>query len=122
MSSGGEAKNAAIAFCGRGLVRAGNEDSIAVDGTPLEHEKMLRRELTGAEDHLIIVADGMGGHVKGELASQLTVQTISDFWKNSRPNFEPVEAARTANQAVYDAMRTNPSLRGMGATVVGAHI
>ena len=122
MNPTSESNNAVIAFCGRGLVRAGNEDRMAIDGVPLEHERMLRRDLDGAGDHLIIVADGMGGHVKGELASQLTVQTISDFWKNSRPHFEPVEAIRTANRVVYDAMGINPSLRGMGATVVGAHI
>ncbi len=111
-----------IAFCGRGLVRAHNEDNVAIDGEPLEHEKILHRELRGADDHLIVVADGMGGHVRGELASQVTVQTISDLWRRCRPHFEPIEATRAANRAVYHAMGNDPALRGMGATVVGAHI
>jgi protein phosphatase len=110
-----------MAFCGRGLVRAENEDSVAVDGQSLEHERILSLELNASQDHLIVVADGMGGHVRGELASQLTVQTISELWMNHRPNFEPIEAARAANQAVYHAMETNPTLRGMGSTLVGAH-
>jgi protein phosphatase len=104
------------------LVRAHNEDSVVIDGEPLQHERILRRELIGTEDHLIVVADGMGGHVRGEVASQVTVQTISDLWMSRRPHFEPIEATRAANRVVYDAMGKNPALRGMGATVVGAHI
>jgi serine/threonine protein phosphatase PrpC len=122
MTPTNDLNNAVIAFCGRGLVRARNEDSVAVDGERLEHERIMYLELKAAEDHLIVLADGMGGHVRGELASEVTIQTISDLWRSRRSDFEPIEATRAANRAVYHAMGDNPALRGMGATVVGAHI
>ncbi|WP_081421816.1 PP2C family protein-serine/threonine phosphatase [Tardiphaga robiniae] len=122
MNKPNESGIAFIAYSGRGLVRAHNEDCVSVDGEPLECERIQQRRLTEAEDHLIVVADGMGGHVRGELASQVTVQVIGNLWRSRRPHFEPIEATRAANRAIYDAMGNNPTLRGMGATVVGAHI
>jgi serine/threonine protein phosphatase PrpC len=87
-----------------GHVREGNEDSVA----PLE-------DGIGNGPLLIVVADGMGGHVGGEIASRLatdaalTPATGADV---------PVRARVTmANEAVIAAVAADPSLTGMGTTM-----
>ena len=77
-----------------GQVRAGNEDSaLAVDG-------------------LFVVADGMGGHAAGEVASRVAVEALQ-----ASAGTGIVEAVRLANQAVMDRADADPSLRGMGTTL-----
>jgi PPM family protein phosphatase len=56
------------------------------------------------------------------MASQIAVQAIGELWINDRLNFEPIEAARVANREVYEVMAGDPALRGMGTTVVAAHV
>jgi protein phosphatase len=77
-----------------GQVRAGNEDSaLAVDG-------------------LFVVADGMGGHAAGEVASRVAVEALQ-----ASAGTGIVEAVHLANQAVMDRAEADPSLRGMGTTL-----
>ncbi|WP_339026761.1 protein phosphatase 2C domain-containing protein [Bradyrhizobium symbiodeficiens] len=109
------------AFCGRGAVREQNEDNVSVDGDLISHEDLLVRNLEISADHLVLIADGMGGHARGELASQIALQVIGDAWATRRAAFEPIEAIRAANRAVYDAMADDSALKGMGATIVGIH-
>lgn len=99
-----------------------NEDNVSIDGDLIVHEQFHVKKLSISEDHLVVVADGMGGHVKGELASKITVEAIASLWRRQRLRFESIEAIRSANRQTYDAMTANPNMRGMGATVVGAHV
>src|SRR5277367_1402631 len=91
-----------------GLVREKNEDSMLIDPTI----------------GLYVVCDGMGGHVGGQVASQLAVATISEVvrTKNPAPGADDedllVTAIRCANKAVHDKARAEPSLHNMGTTVV----
>lgn len=108
-------------FCGRGSVREQNEDNVLVDGDLISHEYLFVRDLDAAADHLVLIADGMGGHVRGELASRIALEVVGGAWAKERATFEPIEAIRAANRAVYDAMAGDPTLKGMGATIVGFH-
>jgi protein phosphatase len=83
---------------------------------------------------LFLVADGMGGHAAGEIASRIAVDSISEFilhtreddgtWPHAydehfrRSTNRLMEAVRTANTRVLEAMRKDARLRGMGTTVV----
>jgi serine/threonine protein phosphatase PrpC len=68
---------------------------------------------------LWVLADGMGGHSAGEVASRLAVETLLTQWGKGTPS-APATAlrngVRAANGAVFDAGREN-SRRGMGTTL-----
>lgn len=72
---------------------------------------------------LFIVADGMGGHKGGEVASQLSVATIAEFFQDSKnqtlePKIRLKKALQAANQAIRNKSQLDISLHGMGTTTV----
>jgi protein phosphatase len=81
-----------------GRVRDGNEDAYLVD------------DAMG----LIAVADGMGGHRAGEVASATALEALRAAITGGRPLRESIE---DANEAVYTKSLTDTSLRGMGTTL-----
>jgi protein phosphatase len=103
-----------------GLQRDHNEDTFAVL----------------AEHDLFIVADGMGGHRAGDVASRLASESISDFFQRtageevtwpfhfdsalSESENRLLTAIRLANRQIYEHSLKSHDLRGMGTTVVGA--
>ena len=77
----------------------------------------------GALKGLLIVADGMGGQAAGDLASRLCVETMVDAIEESRQEGAVrvlSEAIRKANRAVTEKASADPSLAGMGTTLVAA--
>jgi len=75
---------------------------------------------------LLLVADGMGGHRGGEVASRLTVETVRSCFSSGNANdgagTSPGEFVRgsleTANRKVYEKSRADAELAGMGTTAV----
>jgi protein phosphatase len=99
-----------------GLKRKHNEDAYAI----LE------------DHHLFVIADGMGRHAAGEVASQLCVEAISESFKTGDfgPPREPPLPRRasklrgailTANDRILAAANDNDAYSGMGTTVVCAY-
>lgn len=86
-----------------GHVREHNEDSA----------------LTGAR--IVAVADGMGGHAAGEVASRIVVDTLAEFDQLSSAGPDDVwRIIRRANDAIVRAETLEPAYAGMGTTVCGA--
>lgn len=73
------------------------------------------------EKHLFVVADGMGGHNGGDIASQMATQVLPDFVLKNYDT-DPVklqrEAVLTANRAIKKHGEENEELVGMGTTLV----
>ena len=86
-----------------GKVRDHNEDCI----------------FASAESHLWIVADGMGGHACGEVASEIVVSEISKLVPGGQHLVEAIELSHTA---VLDEAAINTAAKGMGATVVAMQL
>ena len=67
---------------------------------------------------LILVADGMGGHKGGEVASQLCIEALarSFFQGSADPHTDLHRAFLEANAAIFEEARQHPDLQGMGTT------
>jgi PPM family protein phosphatase len=104
-----------------GMKRNHNEDSL---GLLPDHQ-------------LFLVADGMGGHASGEVASRMCVETIASFFKMTARDenatwpykeeknlrFDEnrlVAGIKWSNRRIYEAQFQNPKYKGMGTTVVTA--
>ena len=90
------------------MIRSGNEDNFAVSDW--------------GNRGLFIVADGMGGHAAGEVASEMAVQTIERELQNLKdPHDDDAEdkladALRKANRTIHDRTITEVDKQGMGTT------
>lgn len=69
--------------------------------------------------HLLMVADGMGAHAAGELASKLAVDNISHTYFKHRELYPPRalrQSIRDANAAIHAKGQSSPGFQGMGTT------
>jgi protein phosphatase len=105
-----------------GITRDHNEDSFHVDN----------------DAGLFVVADGVGGQNAGEVASRMSVEVINTHFTRAREDSVPfvgtperrfseatnrlASAIRLANQVVHESSKSNPTLKGMGSTVVAITI
>jgi PPM family protein phosphatase len=73
---------------------------------------------------LFVVADGMGGHNAGEVASSLAVKTIGEFLVDGTPASLNVldEALRLANDHILTVAAEKPDYTGMGTTVAAVYV
>src|ERR1700722_2483071 len=94
-----------------GLVRTLNEDSVAWV-TP-HHEAAAHHR-----GSLALVADGMGGHAAGEVASALAADVIRRLYYDLDGAIPQVlaNAFNTANRAIIEYAQEHPECRGMGTT------
>ena len=73
-----------------------------------------------AGEHVWVVADGMGGHAAGDVASALVVEQVATLdTLASRTVADVVRAVEAANHAILAYGSANPTSRGLGSTVTG---
>ena len=96
----------------KGMRRSANQDSF--------HVRLCKEYDEWAEmGHLFVVADGMGGHAVGDLASRITVETLPLAFVKSgaeTPAKRLSDAIVAANRAIGDKARENPEFADMGTT------
>lgn len=95
-----------------GKRRSANQDFVYASDQPV-----------GNLSNLLIVADGMGGHNAGDLASRYTVESMVEYIEKA-PEKRPIplisSAIHHANELVIEKSRSKKELEGMGTTVVAA--
>ena len=76
------------------------------------------QELLVSKGTLAVIADGMGGHSAGEVASRIAVDIVGhSYYQSSKaPQEALVDAVIEANTAIHDAAKQNGGLKGMGTT------
>jgi len=90
------------------------------------------------EEQLSVVADGMGGHASGEIASQIAVDEMANFFlmtandqdatwpfkMDKSRNYDEnrlTTGIKLANVRIYERQNSDPKFRGMGTTIVSAY-
>jgi PPM family protein phosphatase len=119
----------------RGRTRDHNEDTFLVADLSTGNASLLpevREHEIGPRGSLFMVADGMGGAVAGELASEMAADLIyrhlATTWATDRDSsaerfaFRMREAVQIANARIYGYAKEHPEVRGMGTTVTAAGV
>lgn len=90
----------------RGRIRDNNEDSVFPENSGRTNGRLV-----------VAVADGMGGHIGGEVASRLAIEAVA-----AGSNMPIPQRIAVANDRILREATENPELRGMGTTVTAAEL
>jgi PPM family protein phosphatase len=91
-----------------------------------------------SDERLCLVADGMGGHASGEVASKMAIDTISGYYRDTFDEQEltwPYKmdrgfrhhvnrlttSVKLANLSIHEEAQSNPNCKGMGTTLVACY-
>lgn len=101
----------AFGLTDKGRVRPHNEDALLVE----------------PEAGIFAVADGMGGHAAGEVASRIAIETVDELLARKRALPDDIPGTlrsivQEANQRIADRIKQSPECAGMGTTLVIAAV
>jgi serine/threonine protein phosphatase PrpC len=111
----------ATAFTHQGAVRGGNEDTIAVGDwiqrLPMAAPAVLEHDV--GTPLICLVADGMGGHAAGDVASRTVAEHLSRHAAEATDEVALAALLRDADAELFALMEESPVWIGMGTTVAG---
>lgn len=96
-------------------------------GRPYQEDAVLSDFAVGSDVGFAVLADGMGGHAAGDIASKIVVTVMFSELSFRRAQMEDAHTSRpellknaadTANQCIADYVAAHPKATGMGATLV----
>ena len=97
-----------------GMRRSNNQDNLCVSmASSLEH--------WSRKGHLFVVADGMGAHAAGELASKLAIDHIPHLYAKYNDDLPPLamrKAVQDANAAIHQRGQANEEFHNMGTCLL----
>ena len=110
-----------------GRVRSQNEDMVLVDNQFIREDTYKTQIVLGREDRMMIaVADGMGGHNRGDIASNDTLRNLHYFFYDipsclNVNDFNEAMAGwlESINNYIASKGRADEQFKGMGTTLVG---
>ncbi len=114
-----------VAITHNGLVRPNNEDCILCDGwlrnSPMDEPIGFSFSAGSPQLRVFAVADGLGGHSSGEVASQFALAKLCSAVANLATVSEDslADLVRDTHKDLFVISRADPSYRGMGSTVAG---
>ncbi|SEH46788.1 Serine/threonine protein phosphatase PrpC [Mycolicibacterium rutilum] len=111
---------AVTAFTDTGLVRKRNEDALLIGGWSCQAAvgSVVSMRFSADAPFVAAVADGMGGHAGGDLASRVALGAIAEVSTHWSTPDDVVNGLHQANERVFQVGQ-NPELRGMGTTIAG---
>jgi len=114
----------ATAFTHVGAVRTRNEDTVAVDDWVMSQsmDQPMTLERTVLKPMVCLVADGLGGHAGGDVASRFVAECLAGRAAEAADAAALAGLLRAVDQALLAMMRERPALHGMGTTVAGLHV
>jgi protein phosphatase len=94
----------------------------AGSATDVGFVRTMNQDSSYVSDDLVAVADGMGGHVGGEIAAQVAIDALRQAFSSDRTAAGLVAATLRANRAILDRSERETRLHGMGTTLTAAAI
>ena len=89
-----------------------------VSRTHVGNVRLTNQDTVILGERLYGVADGMGGHQAGDIASRMTAERLTEQLKGLTPRPDTLrEAVRDINAQVYARQKADPALKGMGTTL-----
>lgn len=107
----------------KGLKREKNEDALLINNLIIQNDNMQSpstKEISDDEELLLAVADGLGGHKGGEIASKLTLEILSQY--RPQDENEIIKTLRQAHHRLLNYVVSNPQCFGFGTCIAGALI
>jgi PPM family protein phosphatase len=102
-----------------GRVRSANEDLYYV-GDRIGRDPIEAWSGTLAGDHgWAVIADGMGGHEGGRIASRIVIEAIAESIYRARDEADLTSMIADANRRLFEGMYSGEGSPGMGTTIVG---
>ncbi|WP_448587486.1 PP2C family protein-serine/threonine phosphatase [Thermocrinis sp.] len=104
-------------FTHRGKVRQRNEDALLVGREVIRKELMEEPMCIDTEERLFAVADGLGGHARGDVASYEVLNVLAQ--EQPRDEKSLLNALWKAKEHLLDYVRKHPSALGLGTALAG---